>query len=219
MISSVKAKAMFLAMMLLLFLPVMSGCNCGIDQSSPVVVANHSVTVIPGGPRSLQHNPIDNSDEYECGATNVRIKDGRLIVNYKSYGTLAPNAVIVVNNGIVSVDGNIVQGQALSQQDRQSSSVYETRTNLNGHVVIVRPGAPSSLSITKSTDQFNYCKYTMTAGNFTIVIEDGHQTVEGETYEVLTVDGVNYGTLNFGDNILVDSGVVNVNGSLRQATN
>lgn len=190
----------------LLALQVLLGCTCNmnLNQQATTTMGTHAVTIKPGSSVVSSSNVTSNGKvtyEYTCGATNVRITDDKLIVNNRSYGELAPNAAIAIDSGVVSVDGQVVPGRALSQRERRQSSNYETTATLDGHRVTVRPGA----MMQSTTSMMG--RNTLTVGENTVVIENNR----------LTVNDVDYGTLNAADKILIDDGVVKVNGRMRGA--
>lgn len=190
----------------LLALMALLGCTCNMNmnQQATTTMGSHSVTIKPGS-SVVSSSEVTNGNsktyEYTCGATNVRITDDKLIVNNKSYGALAPNAAIAIDSGVVSIDGQVVHGRALSQRERRQSSNYETTATLDGHRVTVRPGA----MMQSTTSMMG--KNTLTVGENTVVIENNR----------LTVNDVDYGMLSPSDIILIDNGVVKVNDRMRGA--
>ena len=188
----------------LLALLVLMGCTCSVgNQGMQTMMGTHAVTVMPGSSVVSSSNITSNGKttyEYTCGATTVRIADDKLVVNNMSYGKLTPTARIDIDSGVVSVNGRVVRGRPLTQRERRQSSNFEATATLDGHQVTVRPGAMMQ-STTNIMD-----RHTLTVGESTVVIENDN----------LTVNDVDYGSLNAGDKIIVDEGKVKVNGRVRR---
>ncbi len=186
----------------------LTACTCSVNTApvaSTTTMGTHAVSVTPGNAMTSSAQTTSNGRktfEYTCGTISVRIADDKLTVNNKSYGTLAPNAAISIDSGVVSVDGQVRRGRALSRSEQRRQPDYETTATLERRNVTVRPG-----SAMKMTTHIMGC-HTLTIGTTEVSIENG----------ALTVNGTAYGMVGATDKILVDNGTVKVNNRVRRAT-
>ena len=142
----------------------------------------------------------ETEHRYTCGDVTVTIRNEELTVGDRTYGLLKPNDSILVDNGTVYVQNKQVVGEPLSDEEKlQRAPVKETRKELAGYSVTVRPGA----SMTTVTNFLG--KHTLTVGKRTVSIKKDR----------LFVNDRPYGKLKGGDAILVENDKVFVSGSER----
>jgi hypothetical protein len=184
-------------------------CGCA-PSSNEKMLGSHRVKIKPGSVTvSTSHQTsssgptADTYYEFSSGSTRVVIKNEELIINDQTYGMLSPNDPIDVDHGRVLVYGKPVQGRKLTEKEIQGAAPSaETTGEVGGYPITVRPGTSSS------TKTSAFGKYTFTAGETVIVVED----------DALSVNGKSYGKLKKGDAISVELGRVIVSGKERSAT-
>lgn len=184
------------------------GCKCDVslnkNKKSETDMGTHHVVVKPGATFTSSSSMTGGDQSrytFKCGDVAVAILDEQLIVNGKTYGVLKENDSILIDNGVVHVEGKKVEGKALSAEEQVELGLVEKETTeeLAGYSVTVRPGSRSTIKV-------NFLgKKTLTVGDVKVAIKD----------DKLFVNGKPYGTLKAGDTILVEYGNVFVSGEQR----
>ena len=186
------------------------GCGVGVQKArrkaSQRKMGSHQVTVKPESGSSQSSSRTEGEHQkhrFACGGVVVVIDDEELTVNGASYGILNAGDSVLVDNGVVYVQGRQVQPEPLLGQEPSEATPdpEETTHQVGEYPVTVRPGS-FSMSLVSAMG-----KDKLTAGN-TVVVIDG---------DSLTVNGSSYGKLELGDTVLVDHGKVSVSGQARQA--
>jgi len=186
------------------------GCKCDASAGAPAKsetnMGSHSVTVKPGSSYTSSSSVTGSEHEryeFKCGDVTVVIDDEELIVNDISYGTLSKGDSILVDAGVVYVEGKQVQGKLPSKPEaaKTTSARPELTQQLAGHLVTVRPGS-LGFSVVSAGDIEK-----LTVGSTQV-------TIDGDE---LKVNGSSYGKLAPGDSVLVDHGKVSVSGRPRSA--
>ena len=183
----------------------LQGCSMklSVNAKSETDMGSHHVVVKPGATftsssSSKGRNVTDH--RYTCGDVTVTIRNEELTVNDRTYGLLKPNDSILVDHGTVYVQSKQVAGEPLSDEEKlERAPVKETRKELAGYSVTVRPGA----TMTTVTKVFG--RHTLTVGKRTVSIKKDR----------LFVNDRPYGNLKGGDTILVENDRVFVSGSER----
>ena len=184
------------------------GCKCDVSlnksKKSEADMGTHHVVVKPGATFTSSSSATGGKQSrytFKCGDVTVAIVDEQLIVNGKTYGVLKENDSILIDNGVVHVEGKKVEGKALSAEEQVELGLVEKETTeeLAGYSVTVRPGSRSTIKV----DFLG--KKTLTVGDVKVAIKDDKLFVNDKTY----------GTLKAGDTILVEYGNVFVSGQQR----
>lgn len=183
----------------------LSGCSVQVkvNEKEETDMGSHHVVVKPGSTFTSSSSSSGGDSEtyqYTCGDVSVEIKNEELIVNNTRYGELTPEADILVDHGIVFVDGEKREGTLMTSEEiMDAAPVKETTKDLDGYAVTVFPGS----SFTSTTQVFG--KHTLTVGKTKVAIKK----------DELFVNGASFGNLTKGDTILVDQGTVSVSGQTR----
>lgn len=144
--------------------------------------------------------PIFSNKRYTCGDVSIELNNQELTVNNVRYGKITPGVDILVDHGVLSIDGEIREGEPMSSQEIMvAAPVKETIKELDGYEVTVRPGS----SFISTTQVFG--RNTLTVGQTRISIRK----------DELSVNGTPFGTLAKGDTILVEPDGVFVSGESR----
>ena len=181
------------------------GCSVkfSVNEKNETDMGSHHVVVKPGATFTSSSSSAGGSQteyHYTCGDVNIAIRNEELIVNGKTYGPLKPNDSILIDHGTVYVRNRKVEGRPLSDEERLSRApVKETKKELGGYSVTVRPGA----ALTSVTEMFG--RHTLKVGKTTVSIKK----------DKLFVNDKPYGALMNGDTILVENDKVFVSGSER----
>ncbi|QDV21577.1 hypothetical protein Pan153_62670 [Gimesia panareensis] len=100
---------------------ISTGCrvSVGVNAESETDMGSHHVIVRPGNAMTSSTSvTFGDSATYEftCGAVKIKIENEALSVNGKSYGMLEPEQEIEVDNGTVTVAGQVRQPVAVGQE-------------------------------------------------------------------------------------------------------
>lgn len=183
------------------------GCSVkfSANKKDETDMGSHHVVVKPGATFTSSSSSAGGDQtehHYTCGDVNIAIRNEELIVNSKTYGPLKPNDSILIDHGTVYVRDRKVEGRPLSAEERLARApVKETRKELGGYSVTVRPGA----RLTSVTQILG--RHTLKVGKTTVSIKK----------DKLFVNDKPYGAVKDGDTIVVENDEVFVSGSERSS--
>ncbi len=153
-------------------------------------IGNHNITIKPFDPtrateRTIYDDPWDPYiGTFEAGDVTVTIKRNELLVNSQHYGNLKDNDSILIEYRTVYVNGIERKGRQLSREAiLQYSPVKESKEEIGGYYVHMRPGSASIAKLTYKQ------KHILIMGKKRIEI----------TNKLLFVNRLPYGTINKGD--------------------
>jgi hypothetical protein len=181
-------KALAKTIMGVISVGMLLGCSVqvALDEKSETDLGSHHVVVKPysafTSSTSLS-NDVSRIYQFSAGNESITIRNDELIVNAAKYGTLTPGDPILVDNGKVTVAGQLRQGTPMSPEEQATAQAPA------GCPATVCPGAPA----TSKTEVFGSC--TLSVGDTTVSITNNR----------LSVGTVTHGELKPGDPGLVET--------------
>lgn len=182
------------------------GCSCEVklNEKNETDMGSHHVVVKPHSTftsRSSSSGGVAEVYQYTSGDVSVEIRNEELVVNNVRYGELMSGVAVLIDHGVVTVDGQKREGTPMSEQEiTDAAPVKESTAELDGYTVTVRPGS----SFTSTIQIFG--RHTLTVGKTKVSIKN----------DELIVNGTPYGNLTKDDIILVEQGSVIVSGEDRK---
>lgn len=182
--SKLKVKPAFLVLILALFSVSFSFFLLKKENTWPNAISrwSYTVTMLPHGKRPSSGESGDGTYYFIFDEEIIAIRDNHLYVNYADFGTISTGSTVLIDYGVVSVDGKEREGSRLSHQDALAlAKRKKSKSYVGGRKVEFVP-APNSVSIT--THAFSD-KETLSSGNLSISVDGNNYTINNAETGVL----------------------------------